>query len=203
MTFFARSLRRLAAPGRAFHRDETASLSVEAVLIAPLLFWAFLAVYAYFDVYRVKNVALKSNYAISDLLSRQTEIINMSDLNGVADLYDYLTRGGDSSWLRFTVVHCTAECTEEDGPRTLAVDWSRATDGKPTFNDADVMAQLDALIPLIAQGERVIIVESVLNYDAPFASSLTGIPDQMFTDIVMTRPRFAQQLCLEGVGCGA
>lgn len=203
MTIRATLLRRLTAPVRAFHRDETASLSAEAAIIAPLLFWAFLAVYAYFDVYRVKNIALKSNYAISDLLSRETEVIDMDYLNGVADLYNYLTQGGTDTWLRFTVVHCTDNCTEEDGPRTLAVDWSRATDGQPTFSDTDVMTQLNDVIPLIAAGERVIIVETTLDYDAPFASSLTGITDQRFTDIVMTRPRFAPQLCLEGVGCGA
>lgn len=195
-------LRRLLRPVWSFHRDEQASLSVEAAIIAPLLFWSFLATYAYFDVYRVKNIALKSNYAISDLLSRETNTIDMDYLNGVSNVYRYLTPGGPNTWLRFTVVHCTDECTEENGPRTLAVDWSRATNGKPTFSDEDVMAQLDDLIPLIAVGERVIIVETALEYVAPFASSLTGITDQTFSDIVMTRPRFAPQLCFEGLSCG-
>jgi Flp pilus assembly protein TadG len=210
MMIFADTVSTITAPLRAltrrFGRDEAASMSVEAALIAPLLFWAFLATFTYFDVYRVKNVAMKSNYAISDLLSRETNVIDMDYLTGTKNLYRYLTQADSSSWLRVSVVHCTDGCAVAGGPnegeRTLEADWSRATDGKPTFSDADIMDHFDNIIPLIATGERVIIVETTMDYDPPFSATLTGITDQTFRDIVMTRPRFAPQLCFDGVGCG-
>lgn len=189
-----------------FGREERASLSVEAALIAPLLFWAFLATFTYFEVYRAKNVALKSNYAISDLLSRETNTIDMNYLNGARNLYRYLTRSGSTSWLRVTVVHCTSNCTSSGGgenDRTLAVDWSKATDSKATFSDDDIMNYFDDVIPLMGSGERVIIVETSMDYTPPFSAELTGIGDRTFSDIVMTRPRFVQQLCFAGIGCGA
>lgn len=196
----------LGRAAREFVREEGASMSVEAALIAPTLFWAFLATFTYFDVFRVKNIALKSNYAISDLLSRETNVIDMNYLNGVRNLYRYLTQSDSSAWVRVSVVHCVDGCAVAGGdnsaPRTLAADWSRATDGKSTFSDADINEHFDDIIPLMAAGERVIIVETTMDYVPPFSPTLTGIGDQSFTDIVMTRPRFAPQLCFDGVGCG-
>lgn len=189
-----------------FLRDERASMSVEAALIAPLLFWGFLATYSYFDLYRVRNVALKSNYAISDLLSREAQTIDANYLTGVSNLYRYLTRADSSSWVRVSVVYCEDGCavsgSENTQDRTLAADWSRATPGIPTFSDTDINTHFDEIIPLIADGERVIIVETAMDYQPPFSAELTGIGDQVFNDIVITRPRFSQQLCFDGVGCG-
>lgn len=183
-----------------FARDEDASLSVEAVLVLPILLWAFLATYTYFDVYRAKNLSLKANYAISDLLSRETEAIDMDYLTGAENMFKYLTPGGNDAWVRVTVVYCNDECAEAD--RELKTDWSRATDGLPTFSDQDVMTHLEPIIPWIASGERVIIVETGIEYDPPFSTKLTGIGSRRFVDIVMTRPREAGQLCWQGVGCG-
>lgn len=183
-----------------FRRDEDASLSVEAVLVVPILLWAFLATYTYFDVYRAKNLALKANYAISDLLSRETSTINTNYLLGAEKVFRYLTQSDATSWLRVTVVYCDDDCA--DPSRELRRDWSRATDNLPTFSDADVMDYLEPIIPWIASGERVIIVESGVAYEPPFSQKFTGVGERNFVDIVMTRPRFAPQLCWEGVNCG-
>ena len=184
-----------------FHRDEEASQSVEALLIIPLLIWAFLASYTFFDVYRAKGLALKANYAISDLLSRETNTIDMNYLLGAESVYDYLTQQDSDPWLRVTVVYCHANCA--DSSRVLKADWSKATDSLPTFSDVDVMSHLEPIIPWLGEGERVIIVETSTEYTPPFSQNLTGIGSRTFVDIVMTRPRFAPQLCWSGIGCGA
>ena len=185
-----------------FRDDDEASLSVEAVLVLPFLLWAFLAVFTFFDVYRAKNLSLKGNYAISDLLSRETNTLDMAYLNGAENLYQYLTQSGESSWLRVTVVTCTEDCAVE-ADRTLEVDWSRATDELDVYDNTDVMGGLKSIIPLMAEGERLIMVQTSMQYRPPFSEALTGIGARTFTDTVMTRPRFAPQLCFEGVGCGA
>lgn len=210
MMSIAKAARTVARPplsaARRFGRDEGASLSVEAALIAPLLFWAFLATYTYFDLYRVKNLSLKANYAISDLLSRETNVIDSNYITGAKNLFRYLTKSDSSAWVRVSVVHCVDGCAvkggDNTGPRELSADWSRATDGIATFSDADINDQFDSIIPLLAAGERVIIVETTMDYQPAFSPTLTGIGDQTFNDIVMTRPRFASQLCFSGVGCG-
>lgn len=194
-------------PSRRFARDERASLSVEAVLIAPLLFWTFIATYTYFDVYRVRNVAMKANYAVSDLLSRETQVIDMNYITGAKNLYRYLTQTDSSSWVRVSVVYCESDCAVSPGAtsadRTLNVDWSKSTDDMPTYTQDDVNDYLDQYVPLLAAEERVIVVETHMDYDAPFASSLTGLTVDSFYDIVMTSPRFGGgQLCFDGIGCG-
>lgn len=178
-----------------FRRDEDASLSVEAVLVIPILLWAFLATFTFFDVYRAKNLSLKANYAISDLLSRETNPLNNAYLLGAEKVFKYLTQSGSDSWLRVTVVTCDADCTTAN--RELSADWSKATDSLPTFNDADVMTHLEPIIPWLGFGERVIIVETGMAYDPPFSQNLTGVGSRNFVDIVMTRPRFAGWLCWE------
>jgi len=179
-----------------FRRDEEASLSVEAVMVLPILLWAFLATYTFFDVYRAKNLALKANYAISDLLSRETMTIDMNYLLGAEKVFKYLTQSDDTAWVRVTEVYCNDNCA--DPSRDLKRDWSKATDNLPTFNDDDVMDHLEPIIPLIATGERVIIVETGVGYEPPFSQGLTGIGSRNFVDIVMTRPRFAGWVCWQG-----
>lgn len=186
-----------------FLRDERASLSVEAVLITPMLLWAFLATYTFFDVYRHKNLSLKANYAVSDLLSRENRTINMNYLDGTLSLFRYLTHSDNTSWLRVTVVDCVEDCTDTGTGRKLSVIWSKATGGNTVFTNADVTDKLGAYVPLIASGERAIVVETSMHYDAPFSAALTGIGDRTFNDFVVTRPRFGPQLCFEGIGCGA
>jgi len=187
-------------PVERFRRDEGASLSVEAVLVLPILLWAFLATYTFFDVYRAKNLSLKANYAISDLLSRETNTINTAYLLGTEKVFRYLTQSDASSWVRVTVVYCETDCA--DPSRDLKRDWSKATDSLPTFSDQDVMDHLEPIIPWIASGERVIIVETGVEYEPPFSQNLTGVGERDFVDIVMTRPRFGPQLCWEGINCG-
>lgn len=193
-------LRHLASALGRFGRDESASITVEAVLILPPLLWAFLVTFSWFDVYRVKSQSLKANYAISDLMSRETRTLDMAYLNGVEQVFEFLTRADTDAWVRVTVVRCTDDCGDPD--RTLKRDWSKATDSVPTLSDADVMEQLEAIVPVIPSGERVIVVETSMQYTPPFSEKLTGIAPRTLRDVVMTRPRFAPQLCWQGENCG-
>ena len=192
-----------AAPRRAlgrFTRDEGASVTVETIFILPLLLWAFIATFTYFDVYRAKSLSLKANYAISDLLSRTGHKIDMDFLNGTGEVFEYLTQSDASSWVRVSVVYCTEDCATDN--RVLKKWWSKATDGKPTFSDEDIMQHFEPIIPWIAPNEQVIVVETGVHYYPPFnAANFTGIGERDFIDIVMTRPRFAPQLCWEDQNC--
>ncbi len=195
MNIFTTHFRAVSVRLDRFRREEDASQSVEAVLVIPLLLWAFLATYTFFDVYRAKSLALKANYAISDLISRETGPMDMTYLLGAESVYEYLTQTAPDPWVRVTVVYCDDNCA--DVSRQLKVDWSKATDGLPTFSDADVMNNLDPIIPWLSEDERVIIVETSVDYEPPFSQNLTGIGERTFVDIVMTRPRFAGWVCWE------
>ena len=183
-----------------FMGDERASLSVEAVLVMPFMLWAFGAMYAFFDVYHMRSLAMKGNYAVADLLSRETNALDMDYVLGTEDVFEYLTEAGDSAWIRITPVRCDENCDNE-ATRELGRDWSRATDGVARLSDSDVNTDYRDVIPMIAEGERVIMLETQLDYTPPLAASLTGVGARQIYDITMTRPRFGPQLCWEGRSC--
>ena len=186
---------------RGFMRDDQASLSVEAVLVLPLLLWAFIAMFTFFDVYRSRNLAVKGNYAVADLLSRETNPIDMDYLHGIEDIYTYLTQGGDSAWIRVTEVKCRRRCSNP-ATRQLRKTWSHTTDGVYQLRNADVDGDYRDVIPMIPRGERVIMVETHMHYDPPFNTIFSGINHRDMDDITMTRPRFGPQLCWVGRRCG-
>lgn len=194
-----------------FARDESASLSVELILILPLLLWGFMSIYAIFDLYRARNLALKGNYAVSDLLSRETNPIDMTYLNGIAAVFRYLTQGDDDTWLRVTEVYCESYCSDNDR-RVLRADWSQATGGREAYDDTDVNVGLRSRMPLLASGARALVVETSVNYYVPFVppvikvSPIPGyesgwgiVRNNTFVDTVVTEPRFAPTLCWRGL----
>lgn len=210
LTYAARRLGR-------FLRDEEASLSVELVLILPLLLWGFLTVITIFDVFRARNLALKANYAVSDLLSRETSSIDASYLAGVNKIFAYLTKGQSSTWVRVTQVVCTADCASNKD-RVLEVDFSRATPGQPTYDTDAMRSNLAQYVPLLPSGQWVFVVETSVDYVPPFLPPVNlyyrddkgkghevrwGIMKRnTFRDVVVTEPRFGPKLCWSGIsGC--
>lgn len=185
---------------RDFLRREEATLSVEAVLVLPFLLWAFAAMFAFFDVYHTRSLALKGNYAVADLLSRETNAIDMTYLRGTEDVFTYLTQGGSSAWIRVTPVRCQRRC-DDAARRVLRRDWSRATDGEARLTNAQVNNDYRDVIPMMAQGDRVIMVETSVQYTPPINPVLTGVTAREIYDITMTRPRFSPQLCWGNLSC--
>lgn len=185
---------------RDFAREEEATISIEAVLVLPFLLWAFAAIFAFFDVYHVRSLAIKGNYAVADLLSRETNAINMTYLRGTEDVFAYLTRAGDDAWIRVTPVRCIRFCDEEDR-RVLRRDWSRATDGKHRLTNGNVNNDYRDVIPMMARGDRTIMVETEMEYEPKINPNLTGVEARKIYDITMTRPRFSPQLCWGSMNC--
>lgn len=186
---------------RAFWRGDDASLTVEAVLVLPLLLWAFLSTFAYFDIYRARTLALKANYAVADLLSRETNAIDMAYLNGAESVFEYLTQSGSDSWLRVTEVRCRDNCADPDA-RELRRSWSRATDGVDRLLSVDIDTDYRGVVPMVPRGERVIMVETLMPYEPPFLTIFSAVTERDMSDLTMTRPRFAPQLCWVGRACG-
>lgn len=184
-----------------FRRDERASLTVEFVVILPLIIWAFTATFSIYDVYRHKMLAIKGNYAISDLLSRETDPIDSAYLAGIEDVFEYFAKTTDSNaWLRITPVRCSSNCGNP-ATRQLRLDWSRATDGQPRLTASDVDTNYRDVVPIAAKGERIIMVESSVHYDPIFSSIVPWVAPFEIRDVVMTRPRFGPQLCWVAKTC--
>lgn len=173
------------APLVRFARDTRASMTVEAVLILPLLLAWFVGSFVFFDGFKNRNMSLKATYTIGDILSRRTEGVTSAYIGRLQQLYDRLAYTSGSSALRVTSL--TWDGTEH------SVLWSRSSKGTlPAQTDATVKpVTFRDRIPLMAVGETVILVETFTDYNPAFN---VGWSHHLFENFVVTSPRFASCL---------
>lgn len=178
-------MKRLFANMRSFRDDERGSIAVETVLIIPVLFWAYLSMFAIFDAYRQHSINQKAAYTIGDIISRETTPLDNAYLDGTREILAYLTSNHDSNVaIRITSVKYDAD------NKVYKRDWSRAKGWQPALSNTDVK-DLDHLLPIMPHNERVMVVETFVKYDPPFA---TGLQEREIENFVFTRPRYAPRV---------
>lgn len=174
---------------RAFFRDTNGSVSVEFVLVMPFLFWAFMATYVYFDGYRQSVVNLKAAYAIGDLISRETQAINDDYIDSMEAVLQLMTRSNMPIKLLVTVIRW------DEADQRYYVDWSKNRGYASPRTNADLL-DLAAKLPVMPNGERVILVETQGKYVPLFD---IGMGTKYLENFVFTRPRFAPQVAWSDV----
>ena len=167
---------------RKFWTDQSAAVAIEAVIITPILAWLFVASFVFFDAFRTYNTSIKATYSMADVLSRQTESIRSTDIEGLSDIFQFMTRNTSGTAMRVSQI-----TRRQNGHR---IDWSHATDGRTRLRDAD-LADREDNIPVMAFGDRLLLVETFLPYVPAFT---VGVGEQEFTNFTVTRPRFAGQV---------
>jgi Flp pilus assembly protein TadG len=200
--------------------ESRGSVSIETLIMVPLLFWAMLATVVFFDGFRSRNQTQIAAQTVADLLSRSTDAFTTNYLEGMNDVFDFLAASRYPTRLRITSVIWSSTL------RQNAVQWSYGTRGlsplpAETFTDlatnnmatliarfgqtdgftfASAAAQapvpeLAQRIPPVLPGEALILVESFAMW-SPFAN--VGVGQIRFNPVVVTRPRFAPWINLEG-----
>lgn len=173
-----------------FQRDETGSVAIEALLVTPGLIIFLMFAYTAFSAFQAKAQANKANYTISDYISRQTDTIDDTFLDGLAQLYEFLNNYSDTD-MRVSAVEYYIDEDENEGYDLV---WSYATGDYTKLTD-DTVSEIEERIPLLADGEQVLVVETVRDWTPVFNVGFNTIA---FTDIVTTKPRFATQVDYEG-----
>ena len=177
---------------RRFGRDESGVLMAEAVIVLPFMLWAYLALFVYWDGYRSINTAQKAAYTISDMISREMVTLPANYPTGMRDVMRYLLDNDQSVKIRVTSV------TWSQINNRFEVDWSRSPDSAmPQLTTASIQA-LAQRIPKMADGDRVVLVETEVSYHPAFN---VGMTDEVLKQFIVTRPRFIPKLCLTGVVC--
>jgi hypothetical protein len=168
-----------------FKVETQGSVSVEFMLILPLLFWWYAASFVFFDAFSANNRALKTSYMVSDILSRQTEIDN-DYLDGLETFLEFMTNVESGIWIRVTSV----QFSTDDG---YEVDWSYST-GSETALVTSQLTSLDLddnYLPLMANGESVILSETYVPYQPGYD---VGLLARTYSNVIVTRPRFTSQI---------
>lgn len=193
MTRITLASRLLIEQVRLIRSSERGSFSVEAVLMMPLLLWAYMGMYTFFEGLRESNINLKAAYTIGDLLSRETDLVDMNYLNGMNEVYAWLSRSQEPVAIRVSVVRY-----DEANDRHVNV-WSRGVAGKPDLVQDDVDLLITPHVPIMADADTAIIVETWATFH-PIMD--IGLTDTDIHNIIVTSPRFTKQLMFEGVGDG-
>ncbi|WP_439141207.1 TadE/TadG family type IV pilus assembly protein [Planktotalea sp.] len=170
---------------RSFVSETKASASVEAAIIFPAVFWAYAAMFTYFEAFRAQAVAEKSAYAISDMISRETQPITPSYMTNARNIYKDLSglSPGETA-LRVTLLRWDAQGS------VFKVDWSKRRGDIPRLRTRDV-TEYNTLLPTLIDNERIILVETASDYDPAFS---VGLEPRVIETFVFTRPRYAPQI---------
>lgn len=172
---------------RRFGSDEDGLVMTEFLILLPLLIWAFIALFIFWDAFRTINQAQKATYAVSDLLSRQRGDVPLSFVNGMDDVMAMLVPGGTDPRLLVTSVEW-----DPDNDRHWVL-FSRSPGNRmPQLVTSD-MRDMRPAIPEMADHDSVIIVQSEIDYNPIFD---VGINSGTFRNFVVTRPRFYRRICL-------
>ncbi|MBR9842358.1 MAG: hypothetical protein GYB25_04315 [Rhodobacteraceae bacterium] len=166
-------------------RDETrGSVAIEAAIILPMLFWAYIAMFVFFDAYKTRSMTEKAAFTISDMLSRETTAVDSYYLASTRKLFDVLAQSDSASGLRVTVVSYSA-ITEKH-----TLEWSKVVGNMEPLLEAK-LDEFTPLLPAIAGGESLIVVETLSTYEPALD---VGLGDLSIETFIFTRPRFAPQL---------
>ena len=173
---------------RRFRLDERAAVAMEAVIILPLLAWALMGSFVFFDAFRTYNSSIKATYAVADVLSRQTSTVFAYDIEGMHTIFNHLVRSNGGTRMRVTQINY-------NGPTdTYRVDWSYATNGEARLFTANLV-DMEELLPVMANAERIILVETFVPYRPAFDMGLNLLT---FSNFTFTRPRYAGQVPFNG-----
>ncbi|WP_375691482.1 TadE/TadG family type IV pilus assembly protein [Pseudooceanicola sp. LIPI14-2-Ac024] len=184
-----------AAALRRFRDGTSGTIAIEAVILLPILFWAYLAMFSFFDMLRQQALNQKAAYTLADMVSRETDYINDTYIDNAESLFRSMIRSDDTTAIRISVL----KWDEDAG--VFEVDWSESR-GPSTAMDNDGSATLANRLPVVPSDERVILLETWTTYQIPFA---IGMDDFGMNTFTFVRPRFAPQVCFsnaaEPVNC--
>ncbi len=179
---------------RRFLNRQDGGISVEAIIILPILLWAYGALFVFWDAYKSQNLNVKATYTIADLISREPDPLTPQYINGLNQVYSFLldpNSFGSVNDLRVSVV--TNVLNPVTGLEELELDWSCATGDYNAHANANKLAPL---MPIIAVNDQLIVVESTMDWVPPINIGLDPATRQ---NMVFTSPRFVPQVLLNGV----
>jgi hypothetical protein len=180
-----------------FAKDERGTVVVETVLILPILLWALMALFSYWDVFRSLNVIQKAAYTVSDSISRTKKetVLEAADITGYYDLMNYLIDTDQEAKIRVT------RYSYDLATNKYSVDWSCGVGtGMTPLTTAQLSLMTDRL-PVMADKDFAILFESKVVFEPIFEAGAffdLGLTTQDISEFVVTRPRegkFALESC--------
>lgn len=172
-----------------FSADTRGSVTVESVIVLPLLVLILVATFVFHDMFGFKNVREKATYTIADMIARETQPITPNFLDNAKTLFDTITGDNGTNALRVSLVTYDADTD------SYAIDWSqvRGSQGLAILTTVDVQSAHNSL-PSMTDGEALLVVDSSATYGSVFD---IGQGNPTVTARVFQNPRFAPRVVFE------
>ena len=170
---------------KAFRDNDRGTVAVEAVVIFPMVMWAFLAMFVYFEGYRQTAINHKAANTIADMLSRETANITPTYVNNTKELFDLLAEANGDTKIRLSVIKWAKRHD------SFRVNWSKAKGQGISGLTNDDVANMTGKLPEVPNQERMVLVETWSTYKPLFR---IGMENTVINTFVFTRLRFAPQL---------
>lgn len=165
------------------NRDEEGTVTIETVLIFPLLMWTIMVTYVSFDGFRAKNTNVKAAYTVTDMLSRELNCINDDYLDASQRMLNFLSSSAHDVKLRVSVI----EFDEDDDAYKKA--WSEHRGGNWSDHTDASINDLSHRIPVLPPDDQLIMVETRMAFEPIFSVGIGVVDMQNF---VVSRPRAGQ-----------
>ncbi|MGV6805143.1 MAG: TadE/TadG family type IV pilus assembly protein [Ruegeria sp.] len=165
-----------------FSRKENGVISIEAVMIYPLLFWGMCASYSFFDGYKQSSRNLKASYAIADVLSRERNTVTATYIDTLYDLVQEMISDRSDVSMRISFLRFDLPDDRH------YVQWSCIRgDSFEKWNDGTI-GDIREKLPVMPDNGKMILVEVKDLYRRPFS---LGYGDSEFAmdNFVFTHPR--------------
>lgn len=192
-------MRALRSLFRRFGRDESGTLMAEAVIVLPVLLWAYLALFVYWDAYRSLNTMQKASYTLSDMITREMLPVNQTYVNGMKSVMEYLIDDDQNVNLRVSSV------TYSGVNQRFEIHWSATTSTTmPALTTATLQTLINAgttanvRMPAMSDGDYVVLIETSVAYHPAFNVGLADSTEQQF---IVTRPRFVPCIAFGTIAC--
>ncbi len=170
---------------RRFSKDDEGSVAIEAILMFPLLMWAIVGTFVYYEGFRAKATSVKASYTVADMLSRELQCITEDYLDATQRMLNFLSSSHHQSNLRVTVAGFDADSNK------YTKLWSevRGPSGWSPHSGSSLNGESDR-IPLLPPDDQLIIVETESLYEPLFKVANFG-PTKL-NNFVVVRPRAGQ-----------
>lgn len=208
--------KRILNPIRRFRDDQEGAVTVEFVIMMPLLFTWALGSFLYYDAYRSLSITSKVGFTIADIASRYEEIDDVD----IAEWHDLSLRmlpfRNLNHRLRVSSI-CFYDGEIDGNADEHHVVWSNVQNAGEQILDINGVPQVDGdgnpitelmtrqdedipedILPLMADQDTIIYVELYSTW-RPLSNSVFGLnftQKTWFVDLII-RPRFVQSIPYE------
>lgn len=178
---------------KAFVREDRGSVIVEAVIILPILIWAYVAMFVYWDAYRYQNTASKASYTVADMVTREVKDIDDAYIDGLKIVFDYQLDADLATSMTVSSV------TWVQARNRYEVLWSEGRGPKSYPLNTAKVQDVKTKLPVMADGDSVILVQTMVDYVPLFE---VGVPSFTHEEFIVTRPRRAPKINCPTCGIG-